>query len=78
MTVSVKKWGNSLAFRIPKDIAKTLHIENESTLELHVQNGMMTIEPTKDDLLLSLVSRIDASNLHSEINAGEGMGNEEW
>ena len=78
MTVSIKKWGNSLALRIPKDIAKTLHIENNSTLELHIEDGKMVVEPQKDDLLESLVSRIDADNLHNEIETGEALGNEVW
>ena len=78
MTVSIKKWGNSLALRIPKDVAKTLQIENNSTLELHVEDGKMVVEPQKDDLLESLVSRIDTDNVHSEIDTGGALGNEAW
>jgi len=78
VTVSIKKWGNSLALRIPKDVAKTLHIENNSTLELHIEDGKMVVEPQKDDLLESLVSRIDADNLHNEIETGKAHGNEVW
>ena len=78
MTVSIKKWGNSLALRIPKDVAKTLQIENNSTLELHIEDGKMVVEPQKDDLLESLVSRIDTDNVHSEIDTGRALGNEAW
>ena len=34
MTVALKKWGNSLALRIPKDIAQSLHVENDPNLEI--------------------------------------------
>lgn len=78
MTVAVKKWGNSLALRIPKDIAQTLHIENESTLELSIKDGALVIEPQKSTLLESLVSRIDVNNLHVEADTGKAVGNEEW
>ena len=78
MTVAVKKWGNSLALRIPKDIAQTLHIENESTLELSIKDGALVIEPQKSTLLESLVSRIDVNNLHAEVDTGKAVGNEEW
>jgi antitoxin MazE len=78
MTVSIKKWGNSLALRIPKDVAKTLHIENDSVLELRIENGTMIVEPQKDRLLEHLVSQIDANNLHREVTTGESVGNEEW
>jgi antitoxin MazE len=78
MTVAIKKWGNSLALRIPKDIAQTLHIENESILELSIKDGALVIEPQKSTLLESLVSRIDADNIHTEIDMGKVVGNEEW
>ena len=78
MTVSIKKWGNSLALRIPKDIAQTLHIENNSTLELSIKDGALVIEPQKSTLLESLVSRIDVNNLHVEVDTGKVVGNEEW
>ena len=67
-----------MALRIPKDVAKTLQIENNSTLELHVEDGKMVVEPQKDDLLESLVSRIDTDNVHSEIDTGGALGNEAW
>ena len=78
MTVSIKKWGNSLALRIPKDIAQTLHIENNSTLELSIKDGALVMEPQKNTLLENLVSRIDADNLHAEVDTAKAVGNEEW
>jgi len=78
MTVAIKKWGNSLALRIPKDIAQTLHIENNSTLELSIKDGALVIKPQNETLLESLVAGIDANNLHTEIDMGKGVGNEEW
>lgn len=78
MTVSVKKWGNSLALRIPKDVAQSLQIENESLLELHIKDGVMIVEPARDTLLESLVSGITSENLHAEIDSGEATGHEEW
>jgi len=70
MTVAIKKWGNSLALRIPKDIAKTLHIENNTTLELSIKNGALVIKPQNETLLESLVAGIDANNLHREVKVG--------
>jgi len=78
MTVAIKKWGNSLALRIPKDIAQTMDIENNSMLELNIKNGALVLSPTKTTLLESLVSRIDANNLHTEVDTGKVVGNEEW
>ena len=78
MTVAIKKWGNSLALRIPKDIAQTLHIENDSLLELNIKDGALVIEPQNETLLESLVSGINADNLHTVVDTGKVVGNEEW
>jgi len=78
MTVAIKKWGNSLALRIPKDIAQTLHIENNSTLELNIKDGTLVIKPQNETLLESLVSGIHADNLHTEVDTGKAVGNEGW
>jgi len=78
MTVPLKKWGNSLALRIPKDIAKTLSIEYNSMMELSIDNGVLIIKPKKSTLLESLVSQINSENLHREVSIGRSVGNEEW
>ncbi|KIM09047.1 MAG: hypothetical protein KU38_09435 [Sulfurovum sp. FS08-3] len=49
--VAVKQWGNSLALRIPKDIATTLLIEDNSLVELIVKEKTLTIKPTTTHLL---------------------------
>lgn len=78
MTIPVKKWGNSLAIRIPKDIATTLSLDNNSMMELAVDNGVLIIKPKPNNLLESLVSQITSENLHKEIDTGRSVGNEEW
>ena len=78
MTVPLKKWGNSLALRIPKDIATTLSIKYNSLVELVVVDGTLVLRPQKSMLLESLVSQINSKNLHSEISTGKRVGNEEW
>jgi len=77
MVAVAKKWGNSLAVRIPKDIAKTLNIENNSKIELKVDGGVLIIEPKKELSLDDLVSKIDDKNLHDEIETVR-VGREEW
>jgi antitoxin MazE len=77
MVVAVKKWGNSLAVRIPKDIAKSLSIEDNTNLEIKVIDNQMVLKPKKDNYLEELVSKIDNSNLHNEIETNR-VGNEEW
>ncbi len=78
MTVALKKWGNSLALRIPKDILNTLAIDENSIMELSVNNGMLTVKPKSNTLLETLVSQINSENLHKEVDTGRSVGNEEW
>jgi len=78
MTVPLRKWGNSLAIRIPKDIATTLSIENNSLLTLAIIDGMLVIKPQKKSRLESLISQINSENLHNEISTGRSIGNEKW
>ncbi len=78
MTVALKKWGNSLALRIPKDIANTLLVDNNTIMELNVTDGVLMVRPKKSNLLEKLVSQINSKNLHKEIDTGRSVGNEEW
>ena len=78
MTVPLRKWGNSLAIRIPKDIATTLSIEYNSLLTLAIIDGMLVIKPQKKSRLESFISQINSENLHNEISTGRSVGNEEW
>ncbi len=78
MNVAVKKWGNSLAIRIPKDIVQSLSMDTEMIVEMNIEEGRLVIEPKKETTLDSLVSQMTPENLHSELDAGERVGNEEW
>lgn len=78
MDIAVKKWGNSYAIRIPKDIVQALEIKTETLLEMTVEKGKVIMQPKKQSDLESLVSQISQNNLHSSIDTGERVGNEEW
>ena len=78
MILQVKKWGNSLAVRLPKDISKALSVQNNSFLELElVRNGLL-LKPKKSSELDKLISQINPKNLHTEIKTGKSVGNEIW
>ena len=78
MTVTLKKWGNSLAVRIPKDVARSLKVESDSLMELELQEGVLTLRPKRGNRLEALVSQIDGKNLHEEIETDGPVGNEAW
>ena len=78
MTVSVKKWGNSLAVRLPRDLARSLSIDNGSRVEMYIEDGSLIIEPAENDELAKLIEGITPDNLHGEIETGKAVGHEEW
>ena len=78
MILQVKKWGNSLAVRLPKDISKALSVQNNSFLELEIVKNGLLLKPKKSSELDKLISQINPQNLHAEIKTGKSVGNEIW
>lgn len=79
MRIKIQKWGNSLALRIPKAFAKETHIENNSLVDLSLENDHLVISPIDelDDFSLStMLSDINEDNLHESVDFGEAVGEE--
>jgi len=59
MKTAIKKWGNSLGFRLPKGIAEQFSLRDGSSIELELVPGGILLKPSKvrrsryalDDLL---------------------------
>ena len=80
MNLSIQKWGNSLALRIPSSIAKDIHLHRGSQVEVDIVNGAVMLKPSKQKKysLSQLLKAISKSNLHSEQNWGIPQGKEVW
>lgn len=77
MEIIVKKWGNSIGVRIPRIMAKDLNIKDGTPVEIKDSNGSIIISPKKY-MLDDLLSQINNSNIHSELDFGASMGKEIW
>lgn len=76
VTSKIQKWGNSLAIRIPKNVADQLNIDQGSEIELHVQDETLTIKPKMKKVTLEeLLLKVTDENRHQEIDFGT-EGNE--
>ena len=80
MNLKVQKWGNSLALRIPKAVAKEVNVQQGSTIDLAVLDGKIVIEVVKKKkyCLSELLSRISEDNRHGTVETGEAVGKEVW
>lgn len=75
IATTIQKWGNSLAVRIPKDIAERIKIHQGSEIELRVEEheGVIILVPKKQPKKYSLeelLAQCNSENRHAEINFG--------
>ncbi|WP_072623264.1 AbrB/MazE/SpoVT family DNA-binding domain-containing protein [Spirulina major] len=80
MVATVAKWGNSLAVRIPQNLAKEIHLTEGVEIDLGVVDGTLVMKPRnrKRYSLDELINGITPENLHTEIDSGIAVGNEVW
>lgn len=78
MRVTVRKWGNSAAVRIPAAMMDAAKLSLDATVEMREEDGRIVIEPTRQDDydLDALLAAITPENLHSEIGFGLSVGEE--
>lgn len=79
MKLQIGQWGNSLAFRIPKNFAKQLNLKSNDAVQCGIEDGKLVLKPipkvqeyTLDELL---DFEIDESE---EISWGKSEGKEVW
>ncbi|MGA2992870.1 MAG: AbrB/MazE/SpoVT family DNA-binding domain-containing protein [Candidatus Korobacteraceae bacterium] len=73
------RWGNSLAVRIPKNVADEARLAEGDRLILQVESpGNVAIRAVERPTLDELLERITPENLHKEIHWGKPVGNEAW
>ncbi len=80
MNATIQKWGNSLALRIPKAVARDTHLENGSIVRLAVRQGKVVIEPARKSKyrLDDLLKDVSKKNIHKSVDTGPAVGREAW
>ncbi|MEG4217285.1 AbrB/MazE/SpoVT family DNA-binding domain-containing protein [Microcoleus sp. Pol14C6] len=80
MVATIAKWGNSLAIRIPQNLAKEINLAEGSEVKLVLIDGKLTIEPIvrRRYSLEELIEAMTPDNVHTEIDTGVAVGNEVW
>ncbi len=82
MRTRVRKWGNSLALRIPKQMAEELDLTSDAEVQVVVVDKRLEVtkapaRPRAYDLD-SLIAGITADNRHDEVDWGPPVGDEAW
>lgn len=80
MQARIQKWGNSLAVRIPRTIASEAGLEEQTDVEITLNEGVVMITRTAQTeyTLDELLQNVTDANLHTETNLGPVKGKEVW
>lgn len=80
MRVTVKKWGNSAAVRLPASVMQATQLELNEVVEVREDRGRIVIErlrPRKYELS-ELLNGITNKNQHQAIDFDPAVGGEIW
>mgnify|MGYP002624109351 CR=1 FL=1 len=80
MRSKVRKWGNSLAIRIPKAFADEVGFTEDGEVDLSVVDDQLVISRGAGATLSlkDLLARVTEDNRHGEVDAGPSVGREAW
>ena len=78
MRARIRRWGNSLALRIPKAFAEEASLEDESVVDLKVVNGKLVVASVTEPevTLKQLLADVEERNLHGEVSTGRTVKTE--
>lgn len=78
MEVTIKKWGNSAAVRIPVAVLVAADVALDQVVEVREDGGRIVIEPVRKTRysLKELVAGITPNNTHSAVDFGVPVGRE--
>lgn len=81
MNTKIKKWGNSYGLRLPKAMAESFGIRENSSVVLESGTKGIIIKKLDNSQKFSLshlVKEITDENQHDEIDFGKPVGREIW
>jgi antitoxin MazE len=83
MNAEIKKWGNSLAVRLPRDLVQSLRLHDGSPVELELKDGTLVIRPRQrphrgNVTLDQLLTGVTPASIHRDTEWGEPVGEEIW
>jgi antitoxin MazE len=80
MESRVRKWGNSLALRIPKALAVEAGISEGSRVEIELEGEKLSVRAVRAEAysLTELLAGVTPENRHGEIETGGPVGREVW
>lgn len=79
MKTTVKRWGNSLAIRLPKVLAKEIAFDEGDEVDITANKGALVFTHSRPEYRLNdLLNKVTKTNSHKETDFGKAVGKEIW
>ena len=80
MATRIRKWGNSIAVRLPKYVAEAASLTEGTPVTIESRDGRIIVEPVRATVyrLDDLVRKINGRNRHELVKTGKPRGREVW
>jgi antitoxin MazE len=79
MDTTIAKWGNSLAVRLPRNLAAEMGWQEGTAVDLQAESGVLTIRSARPKYRLAdLLAQLEPGDVQAEIDWGEPQGEEAW
>ena len=80
MRTVVRKWGNSVAVRIPAAVIRAANLDPDQEVDIREEGGCIVISPVRPvpHALAPLLGGITGDNLHEEVLTGDVVDRESW
>lgn len=79
MQLSIAKWGNSLALRLPRHVAQQINLTEGATVTIEARDGQLVLTPVRKRFKLSeLLAKMPEKAETAEVDWGKPQGEEHW
>lgn len=82
MQVTIKRWGNSAAIRLPAAIMEAFHLRLDQTVEIREEHGRIVIDPVhpepEDIDIEAICAQLNPNEKPELIDFGPPRGSEVW
>ena len=75
MSVTLRKWGNSVGVRLPKPMLEQLGLKEGNDVDIAVEGNRLVLK-RKRETLAELLARCTPENRHDPIDFGPPVGRE--
>lgn len=76
MQTKIKKWGDSLAIRIPSKLIRDMGLAEDTDVEISLDADKIVIKPIRKYTLDDLLEQVTDDNIHDEIDFGKPVSKE--